>query len=175
MLMLLNHVKALRHVAFCLLFLVAGVASAHQQKAAISTVLFNPRTQNIEIAHRFDIHDAEHAVKEIFGKDADILDSALTQQQFGDYVQQRFFLYTSGKEKLDLKLVGHEIEGKFFWVYQETAVPTTLQNMVVRNDALRDIWPLQVNTINIEGRGELQTLTFSDSVTLLEVNFGAAK
>jgi len=47
--------------------------------------------------------------------------------------------------------------------------------MVVRNDALRDIWPLQVNTINIEGRGELQTLTFSDSVTLLEVNFGAAK
>jgi hypothetical protein len=158
-----------------MLLLVAGVASAHQQKAAISTVLFNPRTQNIEIAHRFDIHDAEHAVKEIFGKDADILDSTITQQQFSDYVQQRFFLYTAGKEKLDLKLVGHEVEGKFFWVYQETAVPPTLQNMVVRNDALRDIWPLQVNTINIEGRGDLQTLTFSDSVTLLEVNFGSSK
>ncbi|WP_157884304.1 hypothetical protein [Paraglaciecola hydrolytica] len=43
--------------------------------------------------------------------------------------------------------------------------------MVVRNYALRDIRPLQVNTINIEGKGDLQTLTFSDSVKLLKVTF----
>lgn len=36
---------------------------AHQIKAAITTVLFNQRTENIEVMHRFNLHDAEHAVK----------------------------------------------------------------------------------------------------------------
>ncbi len=49
-----------------LLFMACGHAAAHQQKIAITTVLFNPRTQNIEIMHRFNLHDAEHAVKALF-------------------------------------------------------------------------------------------------------------
>jgi hypothetical protein len=154
------------------LLLAASSVYAHQQKTAISTVLFNPRSNNIEIMHRFDIHDAEHAVKEIFGKGADILDSSETQQQFSDYVSQRFYLFNSKNKPMPLKLVGFEKDGKFFWVYQETEQPTELTNMIIRNDALRDIWPLQVNTINVEGKGKLQTLTFSDSVELLSVEFG---
>ena len=154
------------------LLVAASSVHAHQQKAAISTVLFNPRTNNIEIMHRFDLHDAEHAVKEIFGKNADILDSKETQTQFSDYVNQRFYLFTSDKKPMPLKKVGFEADGKFFWVYQETTQPTELTNMIVRNDALRDIWPLQVNTINIEGKGDIKTLTFSDSVELLTVEFG---
>lgn len=158
---------------FCgTLLLAASTAYAHQQKAAISTVLFNPRTSNIEIMHRFELHDAEHAVKEIFGKDADILNSALTQQQFSDYVNQRFHLFSADKTPLALKKVGYEADGKFFWVYQETEQPTKLENMIVRNDSLRDIWPLQVNTINVEGKGKIKTLVFSDNIELLSVEFG---
>jgi len=145
--------------------------NAHQQKTAISTVLFNPRTENIEIMHRFRVHDAEHAVKQIFGKDADIIDSKETQQQFGDYVNQRFNLFASDAQQLSLKMVGVELDGKFFWVYQETTQPTKLDNLTIRHDALRDLWPEQVNTINVEGKGKLQTLTFSDSVELLTLTF----
>jgi len=117
------------------------------------------------------MHDAEHAVREIFGKDADIIDSTATQQQFSEYVNQRFAMYNRGGEVLPLTLVGHELDGKHFWVYQETLQPTELQHLTVRHNALRDLWPSQVNTINIEGKGELQTLTFSDSVELLIVEF----
>ena len=60
-------------------------AQAHQIKAAITTVLFNPRTENIEVMHRFNLHDAEHAVKALFDKHADIMDDIETQQQFADY------------------------------------------------------------------------------------------
>jgi hypothetical protein len=150
---------------------------AHQQKSAISTILFNPRTENIEIMHRFRVHDAEHAVKEIFGKDADIIDSKKTQEQFGDYVHQRFSLFDSGEKLMPLKMVGVELDGQFFWVYQETAnsmqttQTTKLDNMTIRHDALRDIWPEQVNTINVEGNGKLQTLTFTDSIELLKLTF----
>ena len=153
------------------LLIAAFSLSAHQQKSAISTVLFNPRTDNIEIMHRFKVHDAEHAVKQIFGKEADIIDSKKTQEQFGDYVNQRFYLFDDDGLPLPLKMVWVELDGKFFWVYQETTQPTKIDNMTVRHDALRDIWPEQINTINVEGKGKLQTLTFSDSVELLKLTF----
>ena len=155
---------------FTVLLLAAPSLLAHQQKSAISTILFNPRTQNIEVMHRFRVHDAEHAVKHIFGKDADMIGSEATQKQFSEYVNSHFAVLADGKP-LALKKVGYEIDGKFFWVYQETAEPTTLENLTIRHDALRDLWPSQINTINIEGKGKLQTLIFSDAVELLKVSF----
>lgn len=152
------------------LLFAAPYSSAHQQKSAISTVSFNPNTHNIEIMHRFRIHDAEHAVKHIFGKDADIIGSTKTQKQFNDYVDKHFSMSTSGNV-LKLTSIGYESDGQFFWVYQETTEPPALENLIIRHNALRDIWEDQVNTINIEGKGQLQTITFSDYVELLEVKF----
>ena len=155
------------------LLLVTHVATAHQIKAAITTVLFNPHTQNIEIMHRFNLHDAEHAVKALFDKKADILDDNATQQAFADYVAQRFALLNADKQPLALKMVGFEVEGKFFWVYQETAEPPHLEGLTIRHDALRDLWPKQINTLNVEGHGDIKTLTFRDNVELLSVEFDA--
>jgi len=152
------------------LFFAVPHAFSHQQKSAISTISFNPNTQKIEIAHRFRIHDAEHAVKHIFDKDADIIASEQTKEQFSDYVNQHFSMLVDDKH-IVLSNVGYENDGQFFWVYQETAKPPKLTNLSIRHDALRDIWPSQINTINIEGNGKLQTLTFSDSVELLKVSF----
>ncbi|NMH60700.1 hypothetical protein HCJ96_11750 [Alteromonas sp. MYP5] len=154
--------------------MTTGIASAHQIKAAISTVLFNPRTENIEIMHRFNLHDAEHAVKTLFDKQSDILKDAQTQQRFAEYAAQRFSLFDSKDQSLALKLVGFEVEGKHFWVYQETEQPPSLEGLRVRHDALRDLWPAQINTINVEGKGELQTLEFRDNVELLKVSFEQA-
>lgn len=155
-----------------LLLIATSAVFAHQQKTAISTVLFNPRTENIEVMHRFSLHDAEHAVRHIFGKNADIIGSAKTQQQFSDYVSKRFAMSKEGGQSIPLKSAGFEIEGKFFWVYQETAEPEQLDNLVISHNALRDLWPSQINTINVEGKGDIQTLTFEDSIELLKVEFG---
>lgn len=163
--------KLLRVLASVLLLIAVVPAFAHQQKTAISTILFNPRTQNIEVMHRFNVHDAEHAVKHIFGRNADIIASSKTQQQFSDYVAQRFSMARESGEAITLKSAGYEIDGQFFWVYLETQQPAKLDNLVISHNALRDLWPSQINTINIEGKGDLQTLTFSDSVELLKVEF----
>ena len=146
-------------------------AQAHQIKAAITTVLFNPRTENIEVMHRFNLHDAEHAVKALFDKHADIMDDVKTQKQFAVYVAKHFAILNAAGEPLQLADVGFEVEGKHFWVYQETAEPPVLEGIKIRHDALRDLWPKQVNTLNIEGKGDIKTLTFADSVNLLEVSF----
>ena len=146
-------------------------ASAHQQKMAITTVLFNPRTKNLEIMHRFDLHDAEHAVKEIFDGDADIMQSKNTQSDFANYVVKRFAIYNMQKAELPLTFVGTELEGQHFWVYQETPAPANMEGMYIKHNALRDIWHTQTNTINVEGMGDIQTLIFTDSTELLSVEF----
>jgi uncharacterized protein YcfL len=163
----------LTFIAFVLTnMLFAQFSHAHQQKAAISSVLFNPRTTNIEISHRFYLHDAEHAIKKIFGGDADIYRSIESQQKFANYVTERFAMFDQHEKRVELSSVGFELEGKFFWVYQETAQPPELQGLSIAHHALRDIWPEQVNTINVEGKGDVRTLTFEQSVELLTVEFG---
>ena len=168
--MLKKHLLTL--VTFVLANLLwANTSHAHQQKAAISSVLFNPRTTNIEISHRFYLHDAEHAIKKIFGGDADIYQSIESQQKFADYVIERFAMFDQQRNPVVLSTVGFELEGKFFWVYQETAQPPELEGLTITHQALRDIWPEQVNTINVEGKGDIKTLTFDQSVELLTVEF----
>lgn len=144
--------------------------NAHELKTALSTVLFNERTGNIEVVHRFNIHDAEHAVREVFGQTADIIGSDETQDTFADYVVERFSLYESDGKPIPLEYLGFEIEGKFFWVYQE-APATEAAQLVMSHNALREIWPDQINTVNIEGRGDIQTLTFAGSTEYLAVEF----
>lgn len=170
---MINKSSSYQWTGLCALLLVfcSFFANAHQQKAAITTVLFNPRTHNIEVMHRFNLHDAEHAVKAILDKSADILDSDKTQREFAEYVAKRFALLDSEGNPIALKQVGYETAGKFFWVYQETEQPPKLEGLKIRHDALRDLWPKQVNTLNVEGMGDIKTLTFADDTTLLEVHF----
>ena len=148
---------------------ITGTAVAHQQKAAITKVLFNPRTSNIEVMHRFYLHDAEHAVRQIFGKDADIIGSKETQSIFADYVSERFAL-KNGDDELPLSPVGFEIERAFFWVYQETPITEGISDLTIKHNALRDVWHQQINTVNIEGLGDIKTATFSGSVEIISLD-----
>lgn len=159
----------------CLLLLIASVvvnpALAHQQKAAETTVLFNKRSGQLEVSHRFYIHDTEHAVQSLFDKNADIINSEKTQQQFANYVARQFHLRTLTDETLPISSVGFEVEGKFFWVYQETDIPVNLKGVKIFNGVLRELWSTQINMVNIEGKGKVRTLYFSDNEDWLITNF----
>jgi len=154
-----------------LVLLLVQPAWAHQQKEAITRVLFNPRTHNIEVMHRFLLHDAEHALKEIRKASANILASEDDREFFSNYVHQRFALADQDGNTLALKAVGYEIEGRFIWVYAETAIPTELRSLTLRHDVLRDIWPEQVNLVNIERHGDVQSATFTGGSSELTIEF----
>lgn len=158
-------------VAFLLSAALVSVSTAHQQKMAITRVELNPRTNMLEVLHRFELHDAEHAVGEIFGKGADIISSEQTQAQFADYVAERFGIFHSNNEALPVSLVGFEVEGQHFWVYQETPKPESLVGIQIVHNALRDIWFAQTNTVNVKIDQEVNTLTFTENTEVLSVNF----
>lgn len=159
-------------ILFATFFLLGvNTAFAHQQKAAETTVLFNKRSGQLEVSHRFYMHDTEHAVQSLFDKNADIIKLEKTQQQFAEYVAKQFLVRSLADESLPLTSVGYEVEGKFFWVYQETAIPDSLEGIKLFNGALRDLWPTQINMVNIEGKGQIRTLYFSDDKDWLITKF----
>ncbi|MEM9302555.1 MAG: DUF6702 family protein [Pseudomonadota bacterium] len=147
------------------------MAAAHQQKEALTRVLFNPRTGNIEVMHRFLLHDAEHAVKAIFDGEADIIGDAGTRDRFAAYVHDRFALTDGDGVALDLVPVGHEIEGKHLWIYAEVAIPSELEALRIRHDALRDLWSDQVNLVNVDRAGETRSALFAGGEAAVEIAF----
>lgn len=152
------------------ILLFSGSAVAHQQKEAITRVLFNQRTGNIEVMHRFLLHDAEHAVQQIIGKHVDMLQSPDAQNKFAVYVHQRFQMLDQSGRELVLSPVGVELEGRYLWVYAETPINDDITAVTITHSALRDIWHDQVNLINIEKAGELVTLVFQGNVQQLSVD-----
>lgn len=144
--------------------------SAHEMKSAVTKVLFNQRTGNVEIMHRFYVHDAEHAVKKLLDKSADLLAKQSTRDSFALYVSSHFQL-KSDDQDLKLSLVGNELDGRFFWVYQEVAIPKQLTQLQLRHDSLQSLWPEQVNVVNIEGRGKVKTLKFNSQQKWQQVQF----
>jgi len=162
----------LRITVFGLLATLPLPAAAHQLKAALSTVLFNAHSGRLEVMHRFYLHDAEQVASSIAGRGASLLEDPEDRQRFGIYVHERFTLAMPDGTVLPLTLRGTEIDGDFLWVYQAMPLPEPpLAGLVVSNRALRDLWPDQVNTVNVEGAGPVQTLTFRGAIETLAVTF----
>ncbi len=151
--------------------LISNLSVAHQQKEAYSTVLFNDNTGNIEVSHRFYIHDAEHALGHLLKKHVDIIKSEQTQQDFANYIQQQFRLGDESKQLLALGSVGFEIEGKFFWVYQEIKQPKTIKAVYIQMRALQDVWPGQINQINVERNSKTKSVRLSEDDDWQKISF----
>lgn len=164
-------VRSLIAVMASFLLIASQPSEAHQQKAAITRVLFNTHSGNLEVMHRFYLHDAEHAVKQLLDLNADILGSEQTREQVAQYVIERFALLGNEGNTLQLTYVGQELDDNFMWVYQEISLPENLIGLGVVNNILRDIWPEQSNLVNIERDGEIKTLNFDGDTEWLSVAF----
>jgi hypothetical protein len=142
-----------------------GPASAHRMPGSLSTIKTNPTSGSIEIIHRLHNHDAELGMITLLGDRTITLDTLVGRAQLALYVEDRFAI--AGVEDgspgapLLLDLVGAELDGEFVLVYQEYhgQLPAIV---AVRDDILRDVFPDQVNHVNIAVGGEVRSLTFSE-------------
>jgi len=166
-------VAVLRLCCVFMIFLASSLspAHAHQKKEALTEILFNTRSGNLEVMHRFLLHDAEHAVKVLQNPNADIIADEKTREQFAQYAVERFMLLGDDGDTLKLQYVGYELDNAFIWVYQEVPLPEQLQSLGVIHNALRDIWPEQNNLVNIRRDNTIQTLNFNGSTEWLSVQF----
>ena len=160
-------------VAWCVVFaaLLAAPLHAHQQKEAITRVLFNERTGNIEVMHRFLLHDAEHACKQLFDARADLLGNEDDRKQFAQYVHGQFTMLDQDGASIPLTPVGHEIDTQYLWVYAEAKIPPALAGLRLAHDALRELWPDQTNMVNVERGDIVRTATFRSGNADIDIRF----
>lgn len=133
--------------------LLATQAQGHQQNESLVSILFNQRTGMIEVAHRFYIHDAEHVVKRVVGKTADLLSNPTTQSEFAQYVVNHISILVDADSESGFELLGYEVQGKFFWVYQEKPYTAKPHQVDIGYDPQMEVWPSKRTVVNIEGTG----------------------
>jgi len=150
----------LRSFVLMLSLALAATVAAHQQKESITRVLFNARTGNIEVMHRFLLHDVEHASRQLFGKTADLLSNTEDRDQFENYVHDRFGLKDQDGVVIALTPVGNEIEGRFLWVYAEAPTPANLSALTISHESLHDVWSEQSNLVNVEKKNDVRSAVF---------------
>lgn len=143
--------------ALLLVLFTTNSSFAHQQKEAYISLLFNQRTDKLEVSHRFLLHDAEHGLARVIAGAGDLSIDEATQEKFFEYVQTHFKARTQGDEPIELSPVGFEVEGKYFWVYQEANIPNT-EALKLKHSALHELWPSQTNHINIEKDGWVKSV-----------------
>ena len=161
---------------FCLLLATSAfspTALAHRQKAAVITVSSNPRTDLVEIIHRYYLHDAEHALQEVGGAGFDLHADQQAQADFARYIASRFDLFVD-EQRVDLQLLGAEVDGSFIYVYQETSLGDDVASVTVEALALQDVWPDQSNLVNIELDGCVRSAVFTAGVGPKTIELGGA-
>lgn len=155
-----NHTQLLICFALALSCLMP-VAWAHPQKASLTDVTLNTRTQSVEIVHRFVLHDAEQAVQRLNGAGASLLDDPAQLEAFALYVAERVTASTDAGP-VELTLLGGEIDDGYVWIYQETGIQPALNSLKLNSKALLDVFPTQQNTVNIRIGGTVRSQTFSN-------------
>ena len=141
--------------------LATSFSIAHEQKTAVTDIFYNERTGNLEIAHRFSLHDAEHTLYKATKSNADLTRSSRARAAFAKYIADRFKLTFTDNTTLRLSLVGQELERGYLWVYQESKIPKPVDTpFFIENRMLFDVVKGQVNTVNVRYRSQVSTFVF---------------
>lgn len=127
-------------------------AHAHVAKNAVIKIAINPRSQQLEVVMRFNLHDLHHAKGQVNHSSKDSSGKPLVSkedEQLARTLAQAFHLRI-GEKSFATPYLGHEIEGKFFWVYLEAAKPESLTNISVQMAAFEKVWPNLDYLVNVE-------------------------
>ena len=150
-------------MASAVMLCIAALSYADRQPGSLSTIKKSRQSGNIEIIHRLHNHDAELGIIAALHDKSLTLDKLIGRAQLALYVEARFVVATVTDDgvgaPLDLKLIGAELDGEFVLVYQEFEGELPAQ-IAVRDDILRDVFPEQVNQVNIAAGGEVRSLMF---------------
>lgn len=140
-----------------LLATLSDTCIAHQLKHATTLIDFKHGSL-IEISHRFYLHDAESVLASLSGKHRDLLQNQKAQSALCDYISAQFQLRYQAEEPAILKNIGCEIEGKYFWAYQESSYEHLPSNVQVKFSAFQEEIPEHINLINVQVDQKVRSL-----------------
>ena len=157
--------KLLRFALLPLLLLMLSLAAwAHTYHASILELRFNPEKQRLEMALKIFIDDLEKDLSK--GKSAPVRTDQLSRAQLNPLLQDLLLrsvqLSRTAGKPLPLTLVGLQKETDAYWVYFTAPLPATATGITLRHQLLLDIFPDQMNIVNLDAKGRKQSLLFRE-------------
>jgi hypothetical protein len=149
-----------RHLIIAVVALSWALTSfAHRAPGSLTTIEWNQASGKTEIIHRLHSHDAELGVGSVLAlTDLSVLDLE-GRAYIALYVEERFRIASEDGD-LGLALVGAELAGDHVLVFQELSGRLS-GKIHVLDGILRDIYPTQINQVNIEDGESVHSLAFT--------------
>lgn len=151
------------------LLVLGSQAQAHRLKTVLTTIELNANTGMLEVVHRSYAHDVEHTLGGSL-RNSGGLESIEGQARVAVELSESFTLWGEGGATINLVLVGAELENEFFYIYQEVPMTEMPGSFQIRNELLLDYWPDMTNYVNVQFKGGVQTLIFSNKNGIQEIN-----
>ena len=148
---------------------IATVCLAHRAPGCLTSIEWNKLSGQTEIVHRLHTHDAELGVGSALNLPGLSVGDIEGRANIALYVEENFQI-RAGENELKLELIGAELSGNYILVYQELP-GRLLQNILIRDDILRDAFPAQLNQVNIEDGDSVHSLVFTKKDGWLGYNF----
>lgn len=156
---MLNRFKLVKTSLLVVLVAVSALAHAHRFHAGITDISMNPNSGNTEIVHTFMAHDVEAILENLYQRQFDLSDPE-DVQVFKKYFEKQFML-SDQQGVLPLKWVGLKVDPNSVIIFQELEQRALPEQVLIRQAVLTDFLSDQVNTLNINKNGVIQTLTFT--------------
>jgi hypothetical protein len=137
------------------------LVAAHRQHISWTAIEWNQETRNLEVVHRIHEHDAQLLLARQSNKQVD-LTRLQDRAQLAIYVEDHFNLLISDNtiSTKVLKLLGAELEDSYILVFQELKLDKPPTSMTLHASLLMDLFPDQINMINIKVNEPVTTLKF---------------
>ena len=150
LLMLLKR-KRLSLVLVLLILFICGAWLMHKFYVSLTEVRYNLQTERFEVSMRIFPDDLDRALLERTGihtRLATELEHQGADSLLKIYLLKEFTLHVNGEE-LDLSYIGKEPESDAIWCYLESSQVSRPEAIIVHNAILTEIFPDQVNIIQI--------------------------
>ncbi len=156
-----NSLRLLKMSLLSALIAISAMAHAHRFHAAITDISLNSNTGNTEIIHTLMAHDIEAILENLYQRQFDLSDPD-DVQVFRKYFEKQFVI-SDVNGVLPVKWVGLKVDPNSVIVFQEIEKRTLPTQIKIRQAVLTDFLSDQVNTLNLNRDGNVQTLTFTRS------------
>lgn len=96
---------------------------AHREEESLTTIMWNPRSEMMEVIHQIHQHDAQYVLNKLPGLDKDSrdLDSLRGKAHIALLVEEAFVIQLGEKPAL-IEFVGATLDSEFIVVMQEFAL-----------------------------------------------------
>lgn len=86
------------------------------------------------------------------------------------YIERNFSVTVNGSNK-SLSTTGSQVNGDSVWIYFEASGIDNISTLRIRNSILLDVYPKQLNLVNIAYKGNQKNMTFQRGKETAEVSF----